>query len=148
MVAIDATASDSFLTISDSTFINNQVIGSAGSGNSGSCSGGALFNSGSTATISHSTFIGNQAIGGDGDGDGGFARAGAIGGAGTLTIEDSTFKGNRAIGGNGHVGASGRGTGPGVGEGGAIMNNSGGILVLTRSVLGVTGRPLLDKVKR
>src|SRR5439155_6545223 len=40
----------SFLTVSDSTFINNQVIGSAGSGNSGSCIGGALFNSASTAT--------------------------------------------------------------------------------------------------
>src|SRR5262249_22285258 len=97
----------SFLTVSYSTFINNQVIGSAGSGNTGSWRAAPLSTGGSTAMISHGTFIGNQAIGGDGDGDGGFARAGAIGGAGTLTIEDSTFTGNRAIGGNGHVGASG-----------------------------------------
>jgi hypothetical protein len=150
--AIDGVAADggaianrngATLTVSQSTFIGNQAIGS---GNGASGYGGGINNiHGSTATVSGSTFKGNRAIGGGSGGatsgqpfvglgeGGGIYNEGTSSGA-TLTVENSTFTGNQAIGGNGGSG----GKGPGFSSvdsafGGGIMSTVGGTLVVSGS---------------
>jgi hypothetical protein len=131
---------NSTLTVSNCTFIDNQVI----SGPSGLGQGGALWNhDGSTATIIGSTFIDNRAFGGNGtggltNGRGGPSIDGAEGGAihndGQLTIASSTFTGNQAIGGNGGDAASDSGiVAVGIGVGGAIFNHPSSTAVLSIS---------------
>jgi hypothetical protein len=61
--------SGAHLTVTDSLFTHNQVLGGPGGGSAnGSGNGGAIHNNASTATIIDSTFIGNLARGGPGGG--------------------------------------------------------------------------------
>ncbi len=126
------------LTVTDSTFVNNLVVGSSGG------YGGAIVNLDSTATIARSTFIDNRARGLDGGKvvaglpDVGVGQGGAITNTGdsVMTVEDSTFTGNQAIGGNG--GDAGPGASfswTGLGLGGAISNQHDSVLTLRRSTL-------------
>ena len=118
------------LTVTDSTFVSNQILGEA---NGGIAQGGAMFiDNGSTATVSHSTFVANRAVGGDGGvvHDSGFrpfiggAEGGAIHNDGRLTIEASTFTANQAVGGNGGSGGNGANFySVGFATGGAIFNH-------------------------
>jgi hypothetical protein len=137
----------SVLTVANSTFIDNRAIGKA-TDPSVYAEGGAIWNAehGVTAAVSGCTFTGNQAIGADGgvvqggQGDVGPANGGAIHNEGfggqpdTLLVENSTFTGNQAIGGNG--GSGGKAAGVyivGLGSGGGIANDDGGILVVSGS---------------
>jgi hypothetical protein len=81
------------LTVTDSSFTNNQAVGGTGFG-----FGGGIFNLG-TASVSGAKFSGNIAAGGA------FALANGAGGQGgaidcqnnaTLTVDSSTFTGNQA----------------------------------------------------
>jgi hypothetical protein len=128
------------LTVSNCTFIDNQVI----CGPSGLGQGGALWNhEGSTATIIDSTFTSNRTFGGNGtasltNGRGGPSVDGAEGGAihndGHLTIANSTFTGNQAIGGNGFNAARDSGiVAAGIGVGGAVFNHPSVTAVLVIS---------------
>src|SRR6516165_1685809 len=98
--------SGAHLTVTDSLFAHNQVIGGPGGGSAnGSGNGGAIHNNASTATVIDSTFIGNLARGGPG---GGQAAGGAIVNSspdlrGTATVINCTFTGNQAIAGDGGV---------------------------------------------
>ena len=96
------------LTVTGSTFLDNQVIGGH---NGGAAGGGAIGNVSSTATISASTFVGNEALGGNSGVNipDGFFFGSAFGGAvyntlGLLTVQRSTFTGNQAVGGSGGSG--------------------------------------------
>jgi hypothetical protein len=100
------------LTVTGSSFIGNEALGSDGGG---SAFGGAILNEGSSATVESSTFLANRVVGGNGGkvaGNNnlvGLAVGGAIknSGGGVLTVDDSTFVGNQAIGGNGGCGGNG-----------------------------------------
>ena len=100
------------LTITNSLFTGNRVVGAPFSG---IVSGGAVFNASSRMTISHSTFEGNRGLGGEG---GGQVQGGAILSTANsiATITDSTFLENVAIAGNGSGGSTG------FARGGAIVN--------------------------
>jgi hypothetical protein len=96
---------DGSLTLTNSTFTNNQALGVPGSdGVNAAGHGGALAVDG-TATISGTTFTGNQALGASVPG--GFASSQAEGGGvvvfGSAMITGSTFTSNEAIGGAGGV---------------------------------------------
>jgi hypothetical protein len=126
------------LTITDSTFVGNMVVGAVGA------SGGALTNY-ATAFIARCDFIGNQAQGYDGGSvrgagiyDLGLGQGGAITNhKGVLTVEDSTFTDNRAIGGSGGKAATGTGEHSfsfiGLAQGGAIANQHDTFLEVRRS---------------
>jgi hypothetical protein len=97
-------------TVSDCTFIGNQVTGSVngttnpflefegfGPGN-GTAEGGAIDNDGSL-NVSDSTFTNNVAVGVPGsDGANAAGHGGALAVDGVVTISDSTFTGNQALG--------------------------------------------------
>jgi hypothetical protein len=100
----------SSLNISNSTFANNSMTNTSGSGPDG---GGAIFigsTAGSIHTILNSVFSNNRAIGAFGNTYGGAIEMNT----GTLNITNSTFTGNLAT----SVNASG-------GQGGAIYVDSG-----------------------
>jgi hypothetical protein len=137
----------SVLTAANCTFLDNRAIGKA-TDPSVYAEGGAIWNAehGVAATVSGCIFTGNQAIGADGgvvqvgQGDVGPANGGAIHNEGfggqpdTLLVENSTFTGNQAIGGNGGSGGTTAGVYiVGLGSGGAIANDDGGILVVSGS---------------
>jgi hypothetical protein len=105
--AIAVTEFGSTLTVVDSVFHRNEVIGAGVD-----ATGGAIWSFGSDINISGSRFTGNTAVGGD---DGGSAAGGAIMNlASSLSIEDSSFRLNSAVGGdNGSDGSA---------FGGAILN--------------------------
>jgi hypothetical protein len=92
------------LTITNSSFLGNQVVGE----NGGDALGGAIYVEQSTATIARCTFEGNQSHAGnggtvtEGTRDLGIAQGGGIviHPGSIVTIADSTFTGNRAIAGN------------------------------------------------
>src|SRR5205085_6990116 len=117
----DTFGSDAPLSVSVSTFTNNQAVGGAGNAGgtlTGDGIGGGLIvlyygqaTAADVATVAGSTFTGNQAVGGSG----GAGRAGAdgLGGAlanllgSTLTVSGCAFGGNQAIGGAGGSGGNG-----------------------------------------
>lgn len=99
------------LTVTTSSFTDNQAIGREG----GFGEGGAIWNL-AAATITDSTFTGNRALGGDGGSvTGGATSIGVANGgaifnqtdAAHLTIVNSTFSSNEAIGGSGGSGGKG-----------------------------------------
>ena len=123
-----AILNNGMVTVTDSTFLDNQVTGVAG-GNiiEGFGNGGAIYNGGAL-TVNNSTFSDNHATGGAGSGVetfGGNGQGGAIYNEGTATVTNSTFSYNQATG-----GASSAGPG-GFGVGGAI--ESDGTLTVTNS---------------
>jgi hypothetical protein len=97
-------------TVSGSTFMGNQAIGSVagttnpfmefegfGPGN-GTAEGGAIDTDGSL-TVADSTFKNNEAVGVPGsDNTNASGHGGAIGADGSLTVTNSTFIGNQALG--------------------------------------------------
>ncbi len=115
--------------ISHSTFVGNRAVGgAAGAGAAATRAGlgGAVLNATGSLTVRHSLFRDNEAVGGAGGaagagalgfGAGGAIANGAFAGSATLAVSDSTFAGNRAAG-----GATGAGTVPQAGRGGAIAN--------------------------
>jgi hypothetical protein len=122
---------DGILTLTNSTFTNNQAIGVPGSdGINASAHGGALAVDG-TATISGTTFTGNQALGATVPS--GFASAQGLGGAvvvfTTATISDSTFAGNEAVGGSGGTTSA---------NNPAFVGAGGGVLVIGGATLSVS----------
>ncbi len=137
-------------TVSHSTFLGNQAVGGAagaGSPFTRSGIGGAIMNDAGTFTVSHSLFLDNQAVGGFGGGPVSFGAGGAISnvalvGDATLAVGSSLFLDNRAVG-----GATGSGTGPQSGRGGAIANFVAGVAPLPVTVTAtatVTDSALLD----
>jgi hypothetical protein len=149
--AIANTLKGSMLTITNSTFTNNQAVGI----NGGVAGGGAIENDGdvggASARISGSSFTNNMAIGGDGGAlsssksfspasssthsiFAGIANGGAIISSGpgtTLNVTNSSFTGNEAVGGNGASGGSGASFYfLDIGVGGAINNfNQSNLLI-------------------
>ncbi|HVS34351.1 MAG TPA: hypothetical protein VMS17_02150, partial [Gemmataceae bacterium] len=123
---------DGILTLTNSTFINNQALGVPGSdGVNASAHGGALSVDGS-ATVSGTTFVGNQAVGAAVPA--GFASSQGIGGA-VIVFADASFSGcrftdNEAIGGAGNAGAA---------NSPAFVGAGGGILALNGASLTVSG---------
>lgn len=94
--AIGATG---FVSISGSTFLNNQALGGtalrAGQPGGNAVGGGVFTSGGQSTAIVNSTFFGNQATGGAGNGSDGESLGSAIsvqGGPGTIT--SSTLVGN------------------------------------------------------
>jgi hypothetical protein len=105
-------APDAFLTVTNSVFSNNQVVGGDGGPGvtGGEGAGGGIYNHDATLTVTHSTFTGNMAVGGDGGegAGGGIANGGAIASEGidgpaVLSVSHSTLNYNQAIGGIGGV---------------------------------------------
>jgi fibronectin-binding autotransporter adhesin len=129
------------VTVTNSTFRNNQAVGSPGTGGAfpgpgQPGTGGGIYNLGSLFVFD-SFFVGNLAAGGpggspsnvpEGNGNtGGTGSGGAIYNAGILGITNGTFNANAAHGGNGGN-ASGSGRSPGAGGnafGGAIYMQAG-----------------------
>src|SRR5262249_13584446 len=137
----------STLTVTGSTFLDNEARG--GNGTVGGGDNGAGFAAGGavgddaeltgvppTATISSSTFSGNRAVAGSGVSGGGFLPFGvAVGGAlfhsdvgGNLLVTGCTFTHNEARGGDDVTG--GVGSISGVGAGGALVNFGGATLTV------------------
>jgi hypothetical protein len=120
-------------TVSHSTFLSNQAVGgAAGAGATFTRGGlgGAIMNDAGTFTVSHSLFLDNHAVGGFGGGPVSFGAGGAVAnvalvGDTVLSVSSSLFRDNRAIG-----GATGNGTGPQSGRGGAIANFVAGVAPL------------------
>jgi hypothetical protein len=137
-------------TVSHSTFLGNQAAGGAagaGSPFTRSGIGGAIMNDAGTFTVRQSLFLDNQAVGGFGGGPVSFGAGGAISnvalvGDAILSVSSSLFLDNRAVG-----GATGNGTGPQSGRGGAIANFVAGVAPLPVTVTAtatVTDSALLD----
>lgn len=123
---------DGILTLTNSTFVNNQALGVAGTdGVSASAHGGALSVDGS-ATVSRTSFIGNQALGGSVPA--GFASSQGIGGAvidfASASFSNCRFTDNEAVGGAGNTGAA---------NSPAFVGAGGGILALGGASLTVSG---------
>ena len=134
------------MTINHSLFRDNRAVGGAGGGFPGGFgAGGAIANvalfGDAILSVSHSTLLNNQAIGGAAGpgtspqiGKGG-AIANFIPGAAPLPvtvaaiaqISESVLVGNQAVGGSGDTG--------GTGQGGAITNETGGVLTVTSSLI-------------
>jgi hypothetical protein len=132
------------LSVTNSTFRNNQAVGGAGGAGgifAGDGIGGAIMTVdygptavAVTATVSGSTFSGNQAVGGAG----GSGRNGAdgLGGAlanvlgSTLSVSGCTLSGNQATGGAGGSGGNGGG-----GFGGGLYNDGASTLTGTGSTI-------------
>jgi fibronectin-binding autotransporter adhesin len=117
-----AILNNGMVTVTDCTFLDNQVTGLAGGIIAGFANGGAIANNG-TLTVNNSTFSDNQATGGAGIGIGsigGSGQGGAIFNNGTLTVNDSTFSDNQATGGASTTGS----VLGGFGVGGAINSDS------------------------
>jgi hypothetical protein len=130
-----ANSSGASLTVSDSTFTNNQAISVAGPY---FATGGAIENDSgpdndkpSTATVTNSTFIGNLVGGGDGvTGNGGGIDNQGPGS--TMTLTNDTLIGNQSLG-----GARGDGvTSFGQGIGGGIMNLFGTVTLSNSTLSG------------
>ncbi|MEP6662175.1 MAG: choice-of-anchor Q domain-containing protein, partial [Verrucomicrobiota bacterium] len=128
--------------------------------------GGAIYNLG-TLSIFHSSFSSNSASGGDGGnggnssassslggkggngGNGGIGWGGGIYNKGTVMMADTMFTGNFALGGfagNGGEGGTasfpgtpGEGGRGGIGSGGAIYNDTSGIVWITNSTFYTNG---------
>jgi hypothetical protein len=134
------------MTISGSLFRDNRAVGGTGGGFPGGvAAGGAIANialiGDAKLFVNDSVLANNEAMGGAAPagtapmaGKGG-AIANFIAGIASLpvsvaasaTVTDSILFGNRAVGGDGPTG--------GIGQGGAITNENGGILTVTRSLL-------------
>jgi len=116
------------VTVTNCTLLDNQAIGSAvsGSGNGEPGEGGAIWSEG-TLTLTDSTFSGNEATGGAGVSTGvggGVGEGGAIFSQGLVTVTASTFSANQVTGGVGDGAAGGDGVG------GAILDQTGGVIVI------------------
>src|SRR5262249_40623495 len=110
---------DGILTLTNSTFTDNQALGVAATDHiSASAHGGALAVDG-TATITNCTFTGNKAIGGSVPS--GLASSQGLGGAidnfSVLTVSSSVFTDNQAVGGSGATSLPGPRSFAGVGGG-------------------------------
>ena len=96
------------LTVSGSSFVNNQAVGlSVSAGSPGNASGGALFNTSGILAISNSQFLGNQALAGSAGAKayGGIADGGGVANlSAPLTLTGSTFLGNASKAGSGGLG--------------------------------------------
>jgi hypothetical protein len=123
-----------FLTVKNSTFINNQTIAGSGGTGKGSvgtmdvATGGAIGNDdGFHLIVDGCTFSYNKALGGSNatsdSGRLGHAIGGAIASSGNATITNSSFDHNLAQGGSGDTGGSGVDLN-GRGAGGAICSFS------------------------
>jgi hypothetical protein len=123
------------LTVTNSTFTYNHVLGADGTGGSDAYGGAVAMRSGYgttiTATITGNTFTGNTASGGN-SGDtatGGAASGGAVyilsnAQKGTVYLSDNTFGGDHNEGANSAFGGNGRNGGSA--EGGSITLDDGG----------------------
>ncbi|HTY87434.1 MAG TPA: immunoglobulin domain-containing protein, partial [Candidatus Acidoferrum sp.] len=124
-----------FLTVTNSVFAFNQVLGGNGANNPGGSGspayGGALAANGGSITIQHSQFLTNTATGGDAGyhGAGGPVFGGAVYSTAILSAADSSFSGNQALAGNWQIVPT-SGTRGADGCGGAIYNS--GLAVLSR----------------
>jgi hypothetical protein len=122
------------LSVSDSTFVNNQAVGAAGPYYG---LGGALDNNGgpggdvpSTATVTNCVFRGNLAtVVAKGSGNGGALDN--IGAGSSLMIDSCTISDNLSVGGDGGDGETAQSDG----LGGGIMNQFGGVLLVTNSMI-------------
>jgi hypothetical protein len=150
IMSLGAASAPATATVSHSTFFGNQAAGGAagaGSPFTRNGLGGAIMNDAGTFTVSHSLFLDNQAVGGFGGGPVSFGAGGAISnvalvGDAILSVSSSLFLDNRAIG-----GATGTGTSPQSGRGGAIANFVAGVAPLPVTVTAtatVTDSVLLD----
>jgi hypothetical protein len=128
------------LTVTGSTFTNNQAISTDQTGFFFGIGGAIENNAGfdkahpSTATISNSTFTDNQAIGRGTDSS---ANGGGLDNEGTdatMTVTSSTLSGNQAIGGPG-VGVNPKLNVASQGIGGGILNGAGSTLNVTNSTI-------------
>jgi hypothetical protein len=154
------------VTVSNSTFVSNYVVGGAGgnggpgmdggAGNVGK--GGAIFNNTGTLTISNSQFLGNQAIAGNGGNRGngggnggapGYSNGGAINSTAgqddpvvpVTTIRNSQFIGNLSLGGSGGAGGSGGNGADGArGDGGGVISFFGTLTVSNCSLANNTAQ--------
>jgi hypothetical protein len=135
-------AAGSMLTVSYSSFTNNEALGAdggagtagVGGGGGGQGAGGAIGigGVGTVANISQSTFTGNQAVGGAGGagGAGADGGSGGVGAGGAISMADATLNlshcnlsANSAIGGVGGTGGTGgNGGAGGTGRGGAYVH--------------------------
>jgi hypothetical protein len=126
------------LTITNSTFCDNQAIGPPGA----SVGGAALvvfpLGKPSSVMIDRCAFLRNRSVGGDGgvfDGSKvgfvsiGVADGGAIHADGPITITNSTFTGNQAIAGNGGLASNAQAGGVDFANGGAIFSHEGGLVL-------------------
>ncbi len=116
--------SRSSLTVNNSTFLGNRVVGGNSQvGPGGNAAGGAIDNThGSDLSVSGSTFDGNAAVGGAGGpgSTGGNGLGGAIANDGSpLLLSDSLLVRNSAQGADGGTGGNGCGGGLWVGAGSA-----------------------------
>ena len=126
------------MTVTGSSFTNNQAIAGNGQGGGGGyATGGALSISGGDPsaprlTISQTVIQGNLVQAGS-DSGGGFTNSAQGGGiydsGAVLAISSSILSGNQAIGGSASLGASGS-----QGIGGALVNN-GDSLTLKNAVI-------------
>jgi hypothetical protein len=132
------------MTVDHSLFRDNRAVGGFGGGFPGGFgAGGAIANvsllGNSVLSVSQSTLSNNQAIGGDA-GTGAASQNGRGGGianfisgaatpgvSATASVDHSTLLGNQAQGGAGTTG--------GIGRGGGITNESGGVLSVTDSLI-------------
>jgi uncharacterized protein (TIGR03118 family) len=125
-----ANVSGGVLTVTCSTFADNQAVGGLG----GNALGGAIDNApGAALTICYSVFGHNQAVGGDGDAthQAGTGLGGALENLGAkATVGQSWFTGNEAIGGDNTAGGL-----AGRGEGGGMFNDTLATLDVTESTL-------------
>ena len=119
------------LTVTRTTFSENEAIGGAGGGRA---QGGGINSAvDSTTLISDSVFVGNRALAGDGGGGTGLGRAGAVfNDASVMTIEDSSIVGNLARGG---ANIAGRGFIVGNAGGAGITNSDRGVLRIRRTTV-------------
>src|SRR4029077_11675773 len=132
------------MTVSRSQFQENRAVGGFGGGFPGGFgAGGAIANvsllGNSVLSVSQSTLTYNQAIGGDAgtgatpqNGRGGgianfISGAATPGVSATASVDHSTLLGNQARGGAGSTG--------GIGRGGGITNESGGVLTVSDSFI-------------
>ncbi len=127
-------------SVSDTSFLGNQVVGSQGTGGGAGtdAEGGAIWDAGIELSIQGGLIGGNTAIGGNGGnatgapgGAGGNGVGGGIAdlGGGTVTLDGTTLSANAAIGGAGGKGTT-RGSG-GDGLGGAINVDNTSTLAVT-----------------
>jgi hypothetical protein len=132
---VTAASGKNLLTITGSTFVNNQVLGGPGSGG-GFAQGGAIVNQGgATLSLSSSLLMNNSAIGGPNPTSFSTVSWGLGGGlcnqfSAKATVSDTVFIGNQAVGGASQNGGPG-----GLGAGGAILNSSGSKLTLTGGII-------------
>jgi uncharacterized protein (TIGR03118 family) len=127
-----ANISGGTLTVTNSTFTDNQAVGAVRG------TGGALVSdAGSSLVLSHSTFMGNQAITTN---DGGAFKGAALGGAvlsagaSQATVSFTTFVGNQSHGANGPDGGPGQNGGnAGTAVSGALDNEAVSMLVAAAS---------------